>query len=297
MHLDFLEGLKSQDGKTLMKDLSLITAYLSHKTPFGYINWVDIFKRTQPAFEIANKFREHYEKVGPPKAVPQDINAALLVAETLWNFVPPICIHENIIPALMQTDVKPIESPEYALPYFIFLLPKNFKSICGLPDYETRDLNFQAVFVACLPNYIGATFLSKDGICHGSYEWLDPFDLKNDICKEEDIILEKFIKNVILTFTYESKYVTDENVKPSTKGKGFNSSNATKPFQVRWLGKNYKQVRQRARNITDKDLTENKRFMRPHWRRGHWHTVCCGPKHKQRKQQWYKPVFIHVTSD
>ena len=299
MYLDFLEAFNKQDKKNFAKTVELIKIYWAYKTPFDYIEWSDLFRITQPAFELVNKIRTEWQAKGEPEpeTVSKELKAALLVTETLWNFVPPICVHENIIPALMQTDVKPMEDPEYALPYFLFLLPKNFKSICNLPNSKYYNLNFQAAFVACLPDYIGVAYLSKTTVCYGSYEWSSPFTLEDENCQEEDLILEKFMKNLILTLTYESKYVTDESIKASTKGKGFNSKATAKPFQVRWLGKNYTQIKQRTVYKDNKDSTENKRFVRPHWRRGHWHTVCCGAKHKQRKQQWYKPVFVNVGSD
>jgi len=183
----------------------------------------------------------------------------------------------------------------YALPYFLFLLPKNFKSICNLPEQAGFDLNFKAAFVACLPDQILVAYLSKTTACYGSYQWSDPFGKDDVECKTEDFILEKFMKNLILTLTYESKYVTEESIKPSTKGKGFNSNATTKPFQVRWLGKNYTQIKHSVANKQDQDLINGKRIVRAHWRRGHWHTVCCGPKHKQRKQQWFKPVFVNAA--
>lgn len=295
MHLDYLEGFTGQDKDTFAKTMELVRTYWSYKTPFNYIEWSDIFKITKPAFELANKLRKEYSTTKDIEKFDDQRKSACIVAETLWNFVPPICIHENIIPALMQTDVKPMEDPEYALPYFLFLLPKNFKSICNLPEQAGFDLNFKAAFVACLPDQILVAYLSKTTACYGSYQWSDPFNKDDVECKTEDFILEKFMKNLILTLTYESKYVTEESMKPFTKGKGFNSKDTAKPFQVRWLGKNYNQVKRVVADKQDQDLINGKRIVRSHWRRGHWHTVCCGPKHKQRKQQWFKPVFVNAA--
>jgi hypothetical protein len=31
---------------------------------------------------------------------------------------------------------------------------------------------------------------------------------------------------------------------------------------------------------------------RPHWRRGHWHTVLHGEKRQSRRMQWLQPVYV-----
>ena len=31
---------------------------------------------------------------------------------------------------------------------------------------------------------------------------------------------------------------------------------------------------------------------RPHWRRGHWHTVLHGEKRQSRRMQWFQPVYV-----
>jgi hypothetical protein len=34
---------------------------------------------------------------------------------------------------------------------------------------------------------------------------------------------------------------------------------------------------------------------RPHWRRGHWHTVLHGEKRQSRRMQWFQPVYVGLT--
>ena len=298
MFPEFLKLFSWQDKEHFTKTMDLIKDYWSYKTPTGYVKWSDLLTRTKPAIEIweesiktALKNRAGNIEVGK-----KEKDSALLIAEAFRHFTPPICVHENIIPALLQTDVKPIDPPEYAFPFFIFLLPKNFKTLCGLPEYESHDLNFQAIFVAQLPpDCIGVAYLSKTTACYGVYEWSNPFSKEDEDTQEQDLILEKFAKNLILTLTYESKYSTEESIKPDTRAKGFGSNATSKSFQVRWLGKNYTQRKQVIGYGDNKELIESNRVVRPHWRRGHWHTVCCGAKRKQRKQQWFKPVFVNAA--
>jgi hypothetical protein len=35
---------------------------------------------------------------------------------------------------------------------------------------------------------------------------------------------------------------------------------------------------------------------RPHWRRGHWHTVLHGEKRQSRRMQWFQPVYVGLSS-
>jgi hypothetical protein len=266
--------------------------YQKYKSPSGYPNWLKILRKVNIAYDIADQVQKEFSTTRLTRELCQEEHAALVVTCAIASLSPPICVHENIIEALANTDVKPMETPEYALPFFVFLLPKDFKPAIKLPDYQGFDLNFYAAFVACLPDCVKVTYISETTICYGSYQWTELIT-EEDGGKEEDHILEKFMKNLILMYMYEPKYLTEETIKLPTKGKGFGSSEKDKPFQMRWLGKNYKQVRQ---TVVCKDNTvdpDNKRSVRAHWRRGHWHTVCHGPKHKQRRQQWFKPVFVN----
>ena len=34
---------------------------------------------------------------------------------------------------------------------------------------------------------------------------------------------------------------------------------------------------------------------RPHWRRGHWHTILHGEKRQRRRMQWFKPVYVGLS--
>jgi len=266
--------------------------YQKYKSPSGYPNWLKILDKVDIAHNVIHEVQKEIGSFGLTRELSQEENAALVVTGAIASLSPPICVHENIIEALANTDVKPMETPEYALPFFVFLLPKDFKPAIKLPDYQGFDLNFYAAFVACLPDCVKVTYISETTICYGSYQWTELIT-EEDGAKNEDYILEKFMKNLILMYMYEPKYLTEETIKLPTKSKGFGSSEKDKPFQMRWLGKNYKQVRQTVvckNNTVDPD---NKRSIRAHWRRGHWHTVCHGPKHKQRRQQWFKPVFVN----
>ena len=56
---------------------------------------------------------------------------------------------------------------------------------------------------------------------------------------------------------------------------------------IRWLGKTYRQ----NRSTTEAEPTG--KSYRPHWRRGHWHTVLHGAKRALRKLQWFQPAYVN----
>ena len=59
------------------------------------------------------------------------------------------------------------------------------------------------------------------------------------------------------------------------------------------LGEDYKKrvVYKQDKN-NDFEILSKKRHVRPHWRKGHWHTVLQGPKRKNRKMRWFRPCFV-----
>ena len=306
MFPEFLKLFNPKDKEDFTKTMDLIKDYWSYKTPLDYVKWSHLLTRLKPAIEsweetVKRAFENQTIRVEPAfksiyvgESVKEE-DAGLLIGETFRHFTPPICVHANIIPAFLQTDLKPMDPPEYALPLFLFLLPKNFKTLCDLPEHKFYDLDFQAVFIGPFPtgNCMGVAYVSKTTVCYGVYDWKDPFNNQDKNADERDFVLEKFAKNLILTFSYESKYLTEESVKSTTRAKGFGAEDVLKSFQVRWLGKNYTQQKQRIIYSDNKDICEDNRSVRSHWRRGHWHTVCCGAKRKQRRQQWFKPVFVN----
>ena len=56
---------------------------------------------------------------------------------------------------------------------------------------------------------------------------------------------------------------------------------------IGWLGKTYRQ----SGSTTEVDPTG--KAYRPHWRRGHWHTVLHGAQRALRKLQWFHPTYVN----
>jgi hypothetical protein len=95
--------------------------------------------------------------------------------------------------------------------------------------------------------------------------------------------------NSLLVHLYEPELISTDP-RPITKGVGFGGGSSKQPLAPTWIGKSFRYSREKTKRSSAP--TESKKAVRAHWRRGHWHTVLCGPKRSERKVQWYKPVFV-----
>jgi len=281
----------------------------NYSTPKNYIKWVALLTRLKIGIHYGSKL---LSLIGKKVITQEDAEkfeeehySAITVALPLNYRVPPICVHENILESLVQTNVKEMEAPPCSLPAYIFLLPlnandffKSFKNTSG------TQINIDAIFVYALENsdWFSVVFTTKERIYFRYYFWSKAGDFNNLInpCFETELSFERLVKNLILIYTYETKQVTEEHVKVTTKGKGFTKDkevdDENKPSLIRWLGKTFVRQQTKYINATNKSKESN-RTVASHWRRGHWHTVCYGLKRKQRKQQWFKPVLVNTCTD
>jgi len=283
----------------------------SFATPRNYIKWNKLIKRCTP--HIGNTLLLIKEKTSSSNISVEartPAGVSLLITDSIGKSIPPICIHENFIEALVNTEVKDMDKPHCAFDTFIFLFPLTYKTFSPWekvndpskpPNFDDK---FFVAFVLLNEDTIDYTFVSNNATCSGAYQWSSNCTVKQ---LEEDesnfdlftikqtIVYERLIKNAILVYTYDSKYVTEELIKPLT-GKGFNISDSeSKPFSVRWLGKDFEkqQIKYISTDQNNSNGTGN-RTVRSHWRKGHWHTVCSGAKRKERHVRWFKPVFVNA---
>lgn len=104
---------------------------------------------------------------------------------------------------------------------------------------------------------------------------------------------EKIIRiavNSLLVHLYEPELITADP-KPATKGIGFSGKKRI-PLSPTWIGKTFRNAGERHRSKAEDSTRGN---VRSHWRRGHWHSVCVGPKKSERRVQWFKPIYVNPT--
>ena len=82
-------------------------------------------------------------------------------------------------------------------------------------------------------------------------------------------------------------------------GKGFSAggaddTGAASPQGPVWIGKDFRLDRTtRATSPgSPSGASSSSVPLRPHWRRGHWHTGLHGDKRQSRRMQWFQPVYV-----
>ena len=280
-------------------------------TPKNYVKWTVLVIRIAKGIEygamILEQVRKDIIKREDVDTFTDEHYSAVTVAIPILYRLPPICVHENILDSLVQTAVKEMDTPKPSLPGYIFLLP--LKANKFFKNFKTKDniqLNIDSIFVDVSKSEgsdrFNVVFLTKDKVYYRYYSWGETGNhskfLNSNI--KTEMFLERLVKNLILIYTYETKQITEEQVKVTTPGKGFTKDkeggNKDIVLPIRWLGKEFVCKQIRYVNVANKSK-DNSRTVASHWRRGHWHTVCCGSKRKQRKQQWFKPVFVNSNTD
>jgi hypothetical protein len=91
--------------------------------------------------------------------------------------------------------------------------------------------------------------------------------------------------NAILAINHSPELFYEEATE-IRRNPGFGKA-STYRGSIRWLGKAYRQ----SKSTTEAEPTG--RAYRPHWRRGHWHTVLHGAKRALRKLQWFQPTYVN----
>lgn len=112
--------------------------------------------------------------------------------------------------------------------------------------------------------------------------------------KYADEATEKIIRialNSLLVHLYEPGLVTTDP-RPATKGVGFSAA-SKQPLSPTWIGKTFKRSVAKKSSRLD---PATRASVRSHWRRGHWHSVCVGPKRGERRVQWFKPVYVNPVA-
>jgi hypothetical protein len=235
-------------------------------------------------------------------------------------------VSEDIVESFMQTPLPELP-PEVAsvLPYVHLMLPRNTVYDCEgdevisilvqsgklysdkiSEDHEFLTKTFFPGEKIAPSELLGANgiqivtltkagvdvfqeFISKD-----AKGWHESNVKYTGHSKYEDEKTEKIIRiaiNSLLVHLYEPELITTDS-RPPTRGIGF-SSNAKRPLPATWIGKTFKNDSKKNTAKNDSVVQGN---VRSHWRRGHWHSVCVGPKRSERRVQWFKPIYVNPVA-
>lgn len=249
---------------------------------------------------------------------------------------PAIYIDRALMEALLCTEVSAMEPPKLVLPAFFICVPRNTVfdddgdeitsllvvvqrtylpfaiSMSNAPDDRKQELLQREIDQQNLNNLRVFAYTSKHAVISITHGWdvstvadedtspimYSPFighALNEKEFRGMTSAIIKIVKNVILIYNYQKNYLEDLPV--SVSGLGFTrqkNHNKRNPLPVTLLGRNFLA---RKEYLKTQSLSSKGGTVRPHWRKGHWHTVLTGAGRKERRLRWFQPVYVNPTFD
>jgi hypothetical protein len=133
---------------------------------------------------------------------------------------------------------------------------------------------------------------SRTSVAACCFPGIDPeYNLPSRSSEEKDFYekMGRIAINSLLVHLYEPELVSVD-AKPVYRTNGFAKHKGKDPLPATWIGKTFKVQRESS---SPNDGSTPRGTCRPHWRRGHWHTVVCGKGRKERKSSWFRPVYVN----
>ena len=251
-----------------------------YKSPQNFYSWQDLARE-----HINCKYRSQQYIYDSP---------AYYLKDDLCNSL----IHTNI------DNLELTENPNIVNPSF-FLLNSNkvneikysFIECHKWNNKEAKDMliNPKMKFDVYV-NFV----IEPDKIHYYAFNWNNLKSVKFiQLPVADELIKEHFqtVVNLILLMNQQPDIITEEYIpsKIVPLQKKYKVQSDIKPRAICWVGKDFTTRVVKLKPKQDEDILAvagNKRKLRPHWRRGHWHTVLKGAKRKERKMRWYQPVFV-----
>ena len=140
---------------------------------------------------------------------------------------------------------------------------------------------------------IGERQPTVEDLSHPAWQW------DEQAVQSTNQRMEGLAINALLVQLYQPELLTTgPSAKVPSGSKGFSAGAAdntgpVKPQGPVWIGKDFRLDRTpRAPSDGSKAASGSSASRRPHWRRGHWHTVLHGEKRQNRRMQWFQPVYV-----
>lgn len=247
-------------------------------------------------------------------------NAMAMTTYAYFHKSPAIYISKEMCKALANTEVPADLEPKIMLDSFFICLPKGFaKDDLGLGDHgnvllcqtaNARFSGFEKLFNAfgllcpgsrgqfyidIEPNTIVSFACLKNTFVYSQHPWKpvgpnhiggDLKDRANDTSVDR---LSNLIRNAVLLYCNEKKYVSIDKKRSIIHQKGFAGRAITSQYPITWLGKNYQRQRTKQDPL---DIGQPKRIFKSHWRKGHWHHYWTGIGREKSVLKWVQPTYI-----
>ena len=246
--------------------------YFKYVSPIGYYSW----------HKVASKYIQNYKNTSKEKRF------------KIFSS-PAYYLTDELVKAFIDTPVNNLkldEEPKIINNSFFVLQSTSITNV----KYVFVDCIYQKGFV-----YLHIS-LNKPSNFEGysiKFSWKDlsSFQQTDGTKNNDELIQNQFriIVNMILLMNQQPD-IELEYMPPSITipvQRGFSKPEIFKPRPIVWIGKEFSKrvvkIYPKREDILPKQAGFPKR---PHWRRGHWHTVLQGPKREQRRMKWYEPVYI-----
>ena len=262
-----------------------------YKSPQNFYSWQDLA-------------REH-------------INCSYRNQQYIYNS-PAYYLKDDLCNSLINTNIdnlKLSERPNIVNPSFFLLNSNNINRIkysfieCHKWSLKGSKLDEEPESFSQIHDVYVNFVIDPDKILYFAFSWKDlkmpKFSemnkLRKDPYSEEEIrcFEDQFhtVVNLLLLMNQQPDIITEEYIpsKVIDIQKKYKIQSPIKPSAICWVGKDFtRRVIKLKPKINEKDfvISGNTRKIRPHWRRGHWHTVLKGKNRKERKMRWYQPVFV-----
>ena len=327
MHTDFHKiARESRVFKTLAGKYISPKGYQPWDTMLlPYALWSDlemlewIAKKRIPDF-----YPEHFLEAG----LGANISAAL--------DAPAVYLSKALTESLLHTDVGAMQPPESVLPCFYICLPRNMlhddegveitcllvventsflpiayawmggdtnKKVQLLSEHvENGDMNNLNIFaynthsdVICVTRSWAESTAPKEDVSPIEYSFADEFNFDDIEFRSMSAKISRIVKNVVLIYNYKRELITTVNVNRPASGFSVKKEVSRRThLPTTLLGKDFLSSKcySTAESANHTDVIK-----KPHWRKGHWHTVLHGPGKKERKLQWFQPVYVNAGLD
>jgi len=240
--------------------------------------------------------------------------------KTKWMVAPAYYLTQELAEAFIRTPVDNLkleEKPNIINQEFIIFQPNKLNGTnYTLVKFSTfRETSGQEsdIEVIAFKSYgrfsKGSTGSSHKCKGHPKTQLSEVFSLDNRVYKWHDRVFKKNYKNYptekqeqinivanMILFMNQKPDITVEEYIPSSViplDPQPEKEIVFKPRAITWIGKNFTQRIIKIKTKEEELIIKQKgNPVRSHWRRGHWHTICKGPKRRKRQLKWYQPVFI-----
>ena len=231
---------------------------------------------------------------------------------------PAYYLKNDLCDSLINTNVDNLvlaERPNIVNPSFFLLNSNNINEVkysfieCHKWSLKGSKLDEEPESFSKIHDVYVNFVIEPDKILYFAFSWknlkMPKFSAINKLRKntysEKEIqcFKDQFhtVVNLLLLMNQQPDIITEEYIpsKVIDIQKKYKVQSPIKPSPISWVGKDFtRRVIKLKPKIDEKDfvISGNTRKVRPHWRRGHWHTVLKGKNRKERKMRWYQPVFV-----